>query len=179
MVTALQTLITRSVDVFHPAVLTVGKIAAGTTTNVIPESAHIEGTIRTVSEKTRDEVHDGLRRVVNGLAQIHGCVAEVEIDRGYPVTVNDKEFVSFATRVMTDLVGPDNIIEMGAPVMGAEDWSYVLQQVPGAMAFLGVCPNGLDPSEAHACHSNHMKIDEEVMAVGIATHAAVALSYLS
>jgi len=177
-VTALQTHITRSVDVFKPAVLTVASIKAGTATNVIPERAELSGTLRTVDEKTRDDVHRGIEQVATGIAAAHGCGAEVTIERGYPTTVNDPEFAAFALSVLGDLIGEPNVSTMASPVMGAEDWSYVLQQVPGAMAFLGVCPDGIEPRSAHACHSNRMRIDEDAMAVGIAAHAAVALSYL-
>ncbi len=178
IVTALQSHITRTVNAFKPAVLTIAKIEAGTTTNVIPEGARMSGTLRTVDEKTRAAVHEGISQVATGIAAAHGCGAEVEIDRGYPVTVNDAEFAAFTVAVMGDLVGTDNVAIMDAPVMGAEDWSYVLQQVPGSMAFLGVCPDGEVPRMAHACHSNRMRLDEDAMAVGVATHAAVALSYL-
>ncbi len=178
IVTALQTHITRSVDVFKPAVLTVASIKAGTATNVIPERAELSGTLRTVDEKTRDDVHRGIEQVATGIAAAHGCGAEVTIERGYPTTVNDPEFAAFALSVLGDLIGEPNVSTMASPVMGAEDWSYVLQQVPGAMAFLGVCPDGIEPRSAHACHSNRMRIDEDAMAVGIAAHAAVALSYL-
>ena len=179
LVMALQSFVTRSVDAFDPAVLTIARIASGTTVNVIPEVAEIEGTLRTVSEKTRDLVHDGIHRLAHHLALAHDCEAEVTIKRGYPVTVNDDGFVVFAREVMHDLIGSDQVMDMKAPVMGAEDWSYVLQQVPGCMAFLGVCPPDVVPTRAPACHSNRMRLDEDAMAVGIATHAAVALSYLS
>ena len=179
LVLALQSFVTRSVDAFDPAVLTIARIAAGTTGNVIPEKAEIEGTVRTVSEKTRDHVHDGIHRVAHHVALAHDCEADVATDRGYPVTVNDPDFVAFARDVMHDLVGPEQVTDMKAPVMGAEDWSYVLQKVPGCMAFLGVCPPDTHPARAAACHSNRMQLDEEAMAVGIATHVAVALSYLS
>ena len=179
LVLALQSLVTRTVDAFDPAVLTVARIEAGTTTNVIPETATVAGTLRTVSERTRDRVHDGIARVVHHVAAAHDCEATLDLQRGYPVTVNDEVFVAFAVDVLTDLVGGDRVITMDAPVMGAEDWSYVLQRVPGAMAFLGVCPPGLEPHRAPACHSNRMHLDEDAMAVGIAAHAAVALSYLS
>ena len=71
------------------------------------------------------------------------------------------------------------MIDMPTPAMGAEDFSYVLRERPGALAFLGVCPPGEQPARAHACHSNRMTIDEDGMQAGIALHAAVALSYLS
>ncbi len=178
LVLALQSFVTRSVDAFDPAVLTIARLNAGTTGNVIPERAEIEGTLRTVSEKTRDLVHDGIHRVAHHVAAAHGCEADVTITRGYPVTVNDEGFVAFARGVLHELIGPDSVTDMKAPVMGAEDWSYVLQQVPGCMAFLGVCPPDVTPARAPACHSNRMRLDEDAMAVGIAAHAAVALSYL-
>jgi hippurate hydrolase len=178
IVGALQTLITRTVDVFKPAVLTVASIHAGTTNNVIPERAELLGTLRTVDERTRSEVHEGIERVATGVAGAHGCGAVVEIEKGYPVTVNDPGFTDFATGVLRDLVGEANVAIMKAPIMGAEDWSYVLREVPGAMVYLGVCPEGESPHQAHACHSNRMRLDEDAMAAGIAAHAAVALSYL-
>ena len=87
-------MITRSIDVFDPSVVTVGRITAGTTNNVIPETAEIEGTIRAVSERTRAKVHDGIRRVADGIAAAHGCGCEVLIDIGYPVTSNDDRFAA-------------------------------------------------------------------------------------
>ncbi|MGI9596153.1 MAG: M20 metallopeptidase family protein [Acidimicrobiales bacterium] len=178
IVTALQAHITRAVDAFKPAVLTVARISAGTTTNVVPEEAEMAGTLRTVDERTREKVHEGIERVATGIAAAHGCGAEVELKKGYPVTVNHPAFTEFAVDVLGDLVGQGSVSTMASPVMGAEDWSYVLQRVPGAMAFLGVCPDGDNPRSAHSCHSNRMRLDEDAMAVGIAAHAAIALSYL-
>ena len=105
IVQALQTMITRSIDVFDPSVVTVGRISAGTTNNVIPESAEILGTIRAVSEATRARVHDGIRRVADGIAAAHGCESEVEIDIGYPVTSNDERFAEFALSTATEVAG--------------------------------------------------------------------------
>jgi hippurate hydrolase len=178
IVTALQAHITRSVDAFKPAVLTIARISAGTTSNVIPEQAEMSGTLRTVDERTRTSVHEGIEQVATGIAAAHGCGATVEIKRGYPVTVNDPGFASFAVDVFGDLIGPADVSTMSSPVMGAEDWSYVLQEVPGIMAFLGVCPDGDNPRQAHSCHSNRMRLDEGAMSVGVAAHAAIALSYL-
>ncbi|MEM7338025.1 MAG: M20 family metallopeptidase [Actinomycetota bacterium] len=179
IVLALQTMITRTVDAFDPAVLTVAKIEAGTTTNVIPERATLRGTLRAVSERTREAVQASIHRVAHHVAAAHDCEVETTIERGYPVTVNDAEMVAFTREVFSELVGESRVTMMKSPVMGAEDWSYVLQAVPGSMAFLGVCPPGTEPSRAQACHSNRMQLDEEAMAVGVATHAAVALSYLA
>jgi len=178
IVQAIQTMVTRRVDPFDPAVVTVAKISAGTTSNVIPETAEIVGTIRAVSERTRAEVHANLRRLAENIAAAHGAEATVEVETGYPVTVNDVDAARFVTAVATELLGPDHVFSMPAPAMGAEDWSYVLQRVPGAMAFLGACPPGLDPAKAPSNHSNRVVFDEKAMTAGMALYSAVALRRL-
>ena len=179
MVGALQSMVTRRVDVFDPAVVTVARIQAGTTSNVIPETAELYGTVRTVSEKARNAVLADIEQVAKGLAAAHGATAEITIERGYPVTVNDDGAARFVIEAAGALLGADQVIEMPTPVMGAEDWSYVLQQVPGAMAFLGTRPPGIPPHEVAPNHSNRMVLDEGAMAVGIATYAGVALRWLA
>jgi len=179
IVLGLQSMVTRTVDVFDPAVLTVAKIRAGTTDNVIPEHAELTGTLRAVSERTRHAVWERISTVADGIAAAHGCEAEVQIVEGYPVTVNDSGFAAFAASVVDATFGPGHSYEMPSPVMGAEDFSYVLQEVPGAMLFLGVCPpEHPEPFAAPACHSNRMVLHEGAMADGIALHAAVAMTYL-
>ncbi len=178
MVGAFQTLVTRRVDVFDPAVVTVARIRAGTTSNVIPETAELLGTVRTVSEKARDAVLADIEQVARGIASAHGATAEIVVERGYPVTVNDTDAAVFALATAETLLGKRNAVEMPNPVMGAEDWSYVLQQVPGAMAFLGTRPAGVAPHETAPNHSNRMILDEEAMVAGIATYAGVALRWL-
>ena len=174
MVGAFQTMVTRKVEAFRPAVVTVAKIRAGTTNNVIPETALMTGTIRSVSEKSRALVHAELERIATHIALAHGATATFAIDPGYPVTVNDADAAAWVLDVAGGLVG-ELAQEMPSPVMGAEDWSYVLQQVPGAMAFLGTCPPDVPLAEAAPNHSNRMIIDESAMAVGTALYAAVAL----
>ena len=178
MVGALQHMVTRRVDAFDPAVVTVGRIQAGTTSNVIPETAELYGTVRTVSEKARDAVLSDIEQVARGIASAHGATADVEITRGYPVTVNDVDAARFALDTAAALLGERNALEMPTPIMGAEDWSYVLQQVPGAMAFLGTRPKGVAPQDAAPNHSNRMVLDEDAMTAGIATYAGVALRWL-
>jgi amidohydrolase len=175
MVTALQTMVTRRVPAFDPAVLTVGSIVAGTTSNVIPETAVLKLTVRAVSATSRTLVLDGLRRVVEHVAAAHLCTAEVTPAQfGYPVTVNDAAAADHALGVAAGLLGAGQVARMPTPVMGAEDWSFVLEQVRGSMVFLGVGLPGLaDPAPNH---SNRMLLHEPAMAAGIALHAAVALS---
>lgn len=179
IVLALQSMITRTVDVFTPAVLTVSRISAGTTHNVIPEVAELEGTIRTVDEEVRHAVWQRVRTVAEGVAGAHGCTAEVKVREGYPVAVNDADMARFVARTAAGLLGGRHVVRSPAPVMGAEDFSYVQQEVPGALVFLGACPpEHPNPFAAPACHSNRMVLDEAAMAVGVALHAAVACRYL-
>jgi len=179
IVLALQAMVTRRIDVFDPAVVTIAQITAGTTNNIIPETAFLFGTIRSVSEETRAEVRAGVRRVAEGIAAAHGATVEVDLEAGYPVTINDATFTAFVMDTARSLIGADNVAELPAPIMGAEDFSYVLQKVPGAMAFVGARPDGQDPATAPQNHSNLVVFDEPAMAVGVALYAAVAIRHLS
>ncbi len=178
IVLALQLMITRRIDVFDPGVITVGKITAGTTNNVIPETAHVLGTIRAVSEKSRQAIHDGIRRVAEHVALAHEAEADIEVILGFPVTVNNDQVANDVLRVGESLLGPRGTLNMKAPVMGAEDFSYVLQQVPGAMAFLGACPPELPIDKAYPNHSNLVRFDEACMVQGMALHVAMTLDHL-
>ncbi len=176
IVQALQSMVTRSVHVFDPAVVSVTVIRAGTAGNVIPEKANLLGTIRTVSEATRERVHAATRRVAEGVAAAHGLAVSVHLRKGYPVTENHPDFTPFVEEVARDLVGPDQVTRMRAPIMGAEDFSYILMERPGAMVFLGVGEGA--GVESAPLHSNRMRVEEGAMATGIALHAALALDYL-
>ncbi len=179
VILALQALVTRRVDVFDPTVVTITHVAAGTTNNIIPETAFLEGTIRTTSEENRTAVHAGIRRVVEGICATHDAPAELEIIPGYPVTLNDPAFTAFAAGVARDIVGAEVVVELANPIMGAEDFSYVLQRVPGAMFFVGARPPEEDPATAPQNHSNRVKHHEPAMAVGAAVYAGVALRHLA
>jgi amidohydrolase len=179
IVLALEVMVTRSIDAFDPAVITIAHVIAGTTTNIIPETAFLEGTMRTVSEATREATRGHVRRVVEGIASANGVAADVEIEPGYPVTVNDPAFTEFVSDVAQELLGADAVRAMEAPIMGAEDFSYVLQQVRGALAFLGGRPARLDSLTAPQNHSNRVVFDEAAMASGAALYAAVALEHLA
>jgi metal-dependent amidase/aminoacylase/carboxypeptidase family protein len=124
-------------------------------------------------------VRDQVVRVAEGVAAAHGVTAEVDVEAGYPVTVNDPGAAELVRRVAVDLVGEDRVTVMADPIMGSEDFSYVLQRVPGAMAFLGACPPDLDPDSAPPNHSNQVVFDEDALAVGVASYAAMALRHLA
>ncbi|MEO7025940.1 MAG: M20/M25/M40 family metallo-hydrolase, partial [Caulobacteraceae bacterium] len=178
IVLALQSLVTRRISVFDPAVITIANIEAGTTDNIIPEIARLRGTLRTLSERTRDIAHAGIRDIATHLAAAHGASVRVEIERGFPVTVCDGRIVALAERTAVNLFGANAWTTMPHPMMGAEDFAYVLQKVPGAMAFLGAAPEGVEPRACCALHSNRMILDESVMARGISMHCAMAQAAL-
>jgi hippurate hydrolase len=175
IVTALQAVVTRQMYAFDPVIVSVTRIQAGSAANVIPERANLLGTIRSVSERARRQVRERLERAVRGIAAAHGLEVEVHILPGYPVTVNHAEFTAFAKDVARDLLGGERVVSLEAPIMGAEDFSYLLQRVPGALVFLGARPEGGDGAPLH---SNRMRLDEAALADGVALHAAVALRYL-
>ncbi len=179
IVQALQVLVTRRINTFDPVVVTVTKISAGTTDNVIPERVEMLGTLRAVSEGSRKQAMDAMQRLISGIAGAHEMEASLAFDDGYKVTHNDDDCAAFVLATAEKLLGTDATGHMPAPVMGAEDFSYVLEQRPGAMAFLGVCPPGGNPARAHACHSNRMTLDEDAMRVGTAVYAAIAEQYLA
>lgn len=176
MVLAIQSMVTRKVDVFDPAVVTIAHVTAGTTSNVIPEIATIHGTVRTVSARTRQLVHDELARLASGIGAAHGATSSLLVNKGFPVTVNDAGVADWTRKVASDVLGEDHVIKMENPVMGAEDFSYVLENVPGAMVFLGTCPDGANFVTAAPNHSNRMVLDESALASGIALYAGVVLA---
>jgi hippurate hydrolase len=158
-------------------VITVTKIAAGTTGNVIPESVEMLGTIRSTSARARARAHEGLRRLVEGIAAAHEVEAKIAILEGYPVTVNDASATDFARETAIELLGENAYIPMPQPAMGAEDFSFVLERIPGAMLILGVRPDGV--AQPAPCHSNRMLLNEAGMLAGIALHAGLALRSLA
>ncbi|MGI5484630.1 M20 metallopeptidase family protein [Streptomyces lavendofoliae] len=179
IVQALQTMVTRTLDVFDPAVVTIARIEAGTTTNVIPETAELHGTFRTLTPATRQAVRAGIEQAARHVAAAHGAEATVTLTEGYPPVHNDPAFTTVVRDAATTLLGAGAVHLLPEPVMGAEDFSYVLQRVPGAMAFLGARPPSAPAEGAPDCHSNRVVFDEPAMAAGIALHAAVALRHLT
>ena len=175
MVGALQTMVTRRISVFDPAVVSVTRIQAGTTTNIIPETAVLEGTIRTLSEQTRALIRAELPKVCEAIGAAHGCRVIADVEPGYPVTVNDDRVATETLSFAETLLGKENVEAVTHPLMGAEDFSYVLQRIRGAYGFLGACPPGTDPGEAEANHSCRVLFDEDAMASGVALYAAFAL----
>lgn len=179
MVTSLQAMVTRTFDVFDPVVVTVGSFHGGTADNVIPDEARFEATVRTFSPGNRELVKRRLVEVVEGVAAAHGLSVEASFGMGYPVTVNDPTEADFVSRTAEELFGPGRYFVTPHPVMGSEDFSYVLQAVPGAFVFLGACPPDRDPATAPYNHSPEAQFDDSVLPDGAALYASLALSRLA
>ena len=147
IVLALQTYVTRRVKAFEPAVVTVTAIQAGSPeVGAIPETAVLTGTIRAVSEETLDRLFKAVPELAMNIASAHGAEAEVTVDPGYPPAVNDPAVVEAVSEVSRGLLGKDHFRLLPTPIMPSEDFSYILQRIPGAMAFLGARPEGQVPS---------------------------------
>jgi amidohydrolase len=179
IVLALQTLVTREFDIFDPVVITVGSFQAGTTDNVIPDTAHLLGTVRSFSAQARERARDTVLRLVRDIASAHGLTAMAEFTNSYPVTVNDQAEAQFAAQVVADVLGEGRYARQANPMTGAEDFSYVLEQVPGAFVMLGACPPGADPATAPYNHSADAVFDDAVLADGAALYAELALRRLA
>ncbi|MFG1679952.1 M20 family metallopeptidase [Nonomuraea sp. NPDC049269] len=179
MVASLQSMVTRTFDVFDPVVVTVGSFHGGTTDNVIPDEARFEATLRTFSPANRTLAKRRLVEVVEGVAAAHGLSVEASFGMGYPVTVNDPTEAEFVSRTAEELFGPGRFLVTPQPVMGSEDFSYVLENVPGAFAFLGACPPDRDPAIAPYNHSPEAQFDDSVLPDGAALYASLALSRLA
>ncbi len=174
-ITGLHTMVGRSVEATRSGLITVAHIESGTTNNIIPPSAFMEGTIRAHDELTRETLQAKISQVAEGMSAAHGCTCTTHITPGYPVTINNDAQADLVASVSRELLGEDKFMAMPRAVMGAEDFSYVLQHVPGAMAFLGVCPDDENWQTAAPNHSNLMRVNEGGMRNGVALYAAMAL----
>ncbi len=179
MVLALQTLVTRKFDVFDPVVITVGSFHAGTTDNVIGDQARFLATARSYSAASRAKLADQVPRLIRDIATAHGLTADAEYATEYPVTVNDAAEAAFAVQVIAEAFGPGRGEIAQFPITGAEDFSFVLEEVPGAFVFLGACPPDRDPESAPTNHSALALFDDAALAEGTALYAELALRRLA
>mgnify|MGYP000492404370 CR=1 FL=1 len=178
IVTSLQAMVTRRFSAEEATVVTVTRMDAGTAHNIIGDNALLRGTIRTLSAERRQAVRDAMRDVADGVAAAHGCSAEVEIIEGFPVTLNDPRAITLGEQIAREMGGEEGWHPMVHSLMGAEDFSYVLEKVPGAMFFLGVAEEGADWKSCCAIHSNRMMVDESVLPKGSAFLASCAMRFL-
>ncbi|MGI8650632.1 MAG: M20 metallopeptidase family protein [Rubrobacter sp.] len=171
IVTALQTLVSREVDPVEPAVVTVGIIEAGSAFNIIPETAKISGTVRSVSPEVRKFLPERMEELARGIATGMRAEAKLDYTFSYPVTVNDPESAAFALGVASEVFGAENVSEAEQPSMGGEDFAFMLEAVSGAYLWLGV-------GDVSGLHTPRFDFDEGIMPMGAALHTALALETL-
>lgn len=177
IVTAIQAMVTRRYEAAEATVITVTQLDAGSAHNIIPDRAVLKGTMRTLSPERRLTVREDLRRLAENIAAAHECRAQVTVTEGFPPTINDARAVALFEAVAGDLPG-GTFERLANPIMGAEDFSYVLEKVPGAMAFLGVAAQGADHANCCGIHSSRMIVDESALPRGAAILAGCALRFL-
>ena len=174
IVTSLQTLVTRRFSVFEPVVVTVGSFHAGTKRNIIPDTAEFEATVRAFSTEAMDRVRELAVRLCEDIAAAHGLQAEARFEPEYPATVNRAEEAAFVAQTVAEVFGPERYTEMADPIMGAEDFSRVLEHVPGSYLFYGATVRD-DPDEAASNHSARAAFDDSVLPDGSALLAELAV----
>jgi len=174
MVLSLNTFAMRAFDVYDRVLLSVGSIHAGTAANIIPAEAELRIGVRSLSPEARARALTGIPAVLQGVAAAHGVEVEVEHAMGYPVTRNDAAEVELAERVVEEAIGGQRFIWSPAVLTASEDFSFVLDEVPGAMLFLGACPPDRDLATAGFNHNADAAFDDEVLRDGAVLLASLA-----
>ena len=172
IVMALQTIVSRNVPPLEAALVTVGMFKGGSVSNVIPEEVKMELTIRAFSAKVRDLLQERICKLVKSQAESYGAKAIINYERGYPVTVNDAESIDFALGVAKQVVGDKNVVENAEPLTPSEDFSYMLEKVPGAYIIMG---NG----DSAGLHTPHYNFNDDGIAVGATLWGALVEEYLA
>ncbi len=178
MITSLQTMVTRRFDIFDPVVVTVGVIEGGTRRNIIPDTARFEATVRRFSEASLERLVEGIDDTLRGVARAHGLEVDYEFSGEYPLTVNTAAEVDFGAGVVREVLGEERYEELPAPIAGSEDFSRVLDAVPGAFIAIGAVPEGLDPDTAPTNHSPRADFDPGVLPDAAAVYAELAVRKL-
>ena len=160
IVTALQSIVSRGVDPLASAVVSVTVFKAGEAFNVLPQTAELKGTVRTFQPEVQDMIERRMGEIASGIAAAHGATATLNYERGYPSTRNHEDQTAFAAKVAAEVSGADKVITDTPPVMGAEDFSYMLLARPGAFIFIG---NG----DTAGLHHPGYDFDDSIIPVGI------------
>ena len=176
IVTALQTMVTRRFDVFDPVVVTVGSFHGGTKRNIIADTARLEITVRSFSAEARTRVKEEAPRLAREVAAAHGLEAEVDWQDEYPLTINDAVHAAFVAGVAAEVSAEGGYEHMAAPSAGAEDFSRVLDAVPGSYVFLGAHPG--ESADTANNHSPRAVFADDVMFDGVLLHAELAVRAL-
>lgn len=178
IVTGLQMIVARQTELTkEPAIISVGKIAGGVRSNIIPEEVTLIGTIRTLDEDMKEDIFAKIRRTATSIAASSGATAEVVIDKGYPVTYNDPAMTERMLPTVIATVGADKV-HLVKPVTGAEDFSFFAREVPSLFLFLGGMSPDMDPTTAPGHHTPDFVIDDSGLTHGVKLYTNLALDYL-
>lgn len=179
IVLGLQTIVSRKMNLTEePSVVTVGTFHSGNRNNIIPDEAAMEGTIRAFDEKHREDIHAFVEKITTLIAESGGAKAQVHIDKGYPVTVNDTALTEWSIAALKRAAGDDNV-NLCPKTCGAEDFSFFQQQVPGFFFNLGCTPPDQDCKYAPSNHSPRFYVDESSLVVGVRALSSLALAWLA
>ncbi len=173
IVSALQTIVSRNTDPLDACVVSATQFHSGTTHNILPEEARIEGTVRTLLSDVQDRARARIAEIAEHIASAHGCRAESEYIEGYPVTLNDPHAVEDFNREARAALGEDNVVAVTRPVMGAEDFSYYCDQVPSCFFFLGLKPQGV--GRMPNLHAPRFDFNDDAIATGVELFCRLAL----
>jgi len=176
LITAIQTLVSRETNPMHPSVITIGRVEAGSAANVIAEEAILEGTMRTTLPDVRTHLHNGLQRMCKAIGEAHNARIELHTSEGYPPVVNNPRETELARRAVVATLGESGVAVMDYPSMGAEDFSFYLQQLPGCYVRFGA---RLRENEYIPLHSPAFDIDENVLKIGTSFFDQVAREALA
>jgi amidohydrolase len=178
IVLALQAIPARQVDVRSPAVVSIGSIHGGVRHNIIPEAVDLLGTIRSLDEAQRREIHEKIRTTAVGIAESAGAKVEVNIELGYPITFNDPELTDRMTPTLRRIAGRGHVVQ-ARPRTGAEDFAFYQERIPGLYVWLGGRPADVSASDAAPNHSPRFFVDEGVLPLGVRTLAGLAIDFLA
>jgi amidohydrolase len=171
IVSALQTISSREIDPSDPIVVTVGQFHAGTAYNIIPATATINGTYRTLSPKTRESMPGRIRRIAEGVCAAASATCDIAFHEGTPPVMNDAEFVGLVEEVASRSLGNENIVQLQHSSMGAEDFAVYLEHAPGAMFRLGL-------GDVSPIHTPTFNFEDRAIPVGVELFSRIALRYL-
>lgn len=171
----LQQFVSREVDPTDSVVVTVGKIAGGTATNIIPDRVTIEGTLRTLTRETREHVRAAVQRRCGGIAAANDCDVNFIVEPGYPSTINDAKMAAYVEQVAKQALGPQRYVPAARPVMGGEDFAYYLEQAPGCFFMVGTIPPG--QTQYPPLHSDHYDFTDGALATGMRMFVELAMNF--
>ncbi|UQE76422.1 amidohydrolase [Gordonia sp. PP30] len=176
LVTALQTIVSRRLDPLVPAVVSITQFTAGETNNVLPTTARLRGTARCLSAQARDRIEELVTGMCASVAAAHGVTIDLRYERRYPCTVNDPDCAARAARVAAEVAGASRVDPRTPGILAAEDFSFFLERIPGAYAFLG---NGPITPDRGPVHNDSYDFNDDIIGVGAEYLAAVAAAAIA